>query len=282
MSARPVVITGASSGIGRCTALDLDARGFRVFAGVRRDEDAEALLAVASERLSPLRLEVTDAASIAAAAREVAQVLDGAPLHGLVNNAGIAWTAPLEFVQVDDLRRQFEVNVFGVAAVTAAFLPQLERPGGRIVNVSSGAGRIATPLLGPYSASKYALEAMSDALRIEVRSQGIRVSVIEPGFIATPMHERNEVRTEQMLGALSKQAHARYDASIQRLRASNERLSRRGAPPERVARVIHHALSSSRPRTRYPVTAEARLLAWLGPFLTDRMRDAILGRIVGL
>ncbi|MBW2422509.1 MAG: SDR family oxidoreductase [Deltaproteobacteria bacterium] len=277
-----VLITGTSSGIGWATALHLDGLGFEVFAGVRRDEDAERLASAASERLVTLHLDVTDAASIEAARACVAERLGTLGLGGVVNNAGYTSTSPMEFVDVDELRRQFEVNLFGVAAVTKAFLPHMTRPGGRIVNVSSGAGRIVTPLLGPYCASKYALVAISDAMRVELRGAGLGVSIIEPGFIETAMHEKNDARIAELLRTLPEAGRERYAPALERLKATNERLAKTAAPAEDVARAIARALSDARPRARYPVTREARLLYWIGPFLTDRIRDAIFGRIVGL
>jgi NAD(P)-dependent dehydrogenase (short-subunit alcohol dehydrogenase family) len=277
-----VVITGTSSGIGRATALHLDHLGFEVFAGVRRQEDADRLASDASDRLATLLLDVTDAASIEAARTNVAERLGGRNLDGLVNNAGYTSTAPMEFVEIGELRRQFEVNLFGAAAVARAFLPHLLRPGGRIVNISSGAGRIVTPLLGPYCASKYALVAISDAMRVELRGAGIAVSIVEPGFIETPMHEKNDVRIADLLDSLPEAGRARYGPALQRLKATNEKMAESAAPAEDVARAVERALTDARPRARYPVTREARLLYWIGPFLSDRIRDAIFGRIVGL
>ena len=279
---RSVVITGSSSGIGRATALLLDATGFRVFAGLRRDADADALRAEAGEALTPIRLDVTDANSIADAAEEVRTQLDGSPLYGLVNNAGVTHTAPMEFVDTDALRAQFEVNVFGVAAVTRAFLPLVRPACGRVVNVSSGSGKITTPLQGPYCASKHALEAMSDALRMELRGAGVRVSVIEPGYIETPIHGKNEKKIDAMLDALPPEGHRAYAAAIEKLRQASERFAASATPASAVAEAILHALTSRRPKIRYPVTTEARLLAWFGPFLTDRLKDAFLPRMVGL
>ncbi|MBW2391095.1 MAG: SDR family NAD(P)-dependent oxidoreductase, partial [Deltaproteobacteria bacterium] len=183
-----VVITGTATGIGHATALLLAECDFRVFAAVRKHADLETWRAMAIEGIEPILLDVTQADSIEAATAQVAEALGTRPLDALVNNAGITVTSPLEFVDLDAMRSQFEVNVFGVAAVTRAFLPLLKRPGGRIVNVSSGAGKIAPPLIGPYTASKHALEAMSDVLRLELRGQGIAVSVIQPGFIESAMH----------------------------------------------------------------------------------------------
>ena len=277
-----VVITGASSGIGRTTALMLDGLGYRVFAGVRRHADAKSLRDEASQRLRPIRLDVTDGDSIVAARDELVAAQSGRPLLGLINNAGTTVTMPLEFADMDALRGQFEINTFGVVAVTKAFAPLLERPGGRVVNVSSGAGRIVTPLIGAYCASKYALVAISDALRVELRGQGIAVSIIEPGVIDTPMHSKNEARVEAMLRALPEEARDRYGAAIAKLRRASERMSKNAAPAENVARAICRALTDRKPRVRYPVTAEAKLLQVVGPFLTSRVRDSIFGRIVGL
>ncbi len=282
-TAPSVLITGTSTGIGRATTLYLARRGFRVFAGVRKNEDGASLRSDASTgQIDPVILDVTDAASIEAAVKTVSATLAGASLAGLVNNAGYTMTAPMEYVDIDELRQQFEVNTFGNAAVTRAFLPLLRRPGGRIVNLSSGAGKIVTPLIGPYCASKYALEAISDALRVELRGVGIHVSVVEPGFIDTPMHEKNEAQIARLLEALPTEARTRYEPAIGKLSAANERFSKTAAPAEEVATAVYSALTSARPRSRYPVTREAKLLAWIGPFLSDRMRDFIFGRIVGL
>lgn len=277
-----VLITGASSGIGRETALLLDSEGFRVFAGVRREVDVGALRRAGSERVHPLLLDVTDASAIEGAAAEVRERVGPGGLNGLVNNAGFTIAGPLEFVDLEALRRQFEVNVFGVAAVTRAFLPLLARPGGRVVNVSSGAGKIVTPLIGPYCASKFALEAMSDALRIEVRNQGLHVAVVEPGAIDTPIHEKNDAQLVEMVEALPEEGRARYGDALGKLERLNQQMAKQGIPARRVAVTIAKALQARRPKTRYPVAAEAHLLAWIGPFLGDRMRDRIFGRLVGL
>ena len=182
-----VVITGASSGVGRACTAALDRRGWRVFAAVRRDEDARRLGEGASPRWTPLRLDVTDAAQIDAAVQRVNEELGERGLAGLVNNAGIAVFGPLEFVHLDEMRRQLEVNVTGQVAVIQRFLPLLRAAKGRIVNVGSITGRVALPYFGPYTLTKFALEAISDVLRIELRKWGIRVSLVEPGSVDTPM-----------------------------------------------------------------------------------------------
>ncbi len=282
MDLRHAIVTGTASGIGRATTLLLAQRGFRVFAAVRKNEDVQAWHEASIDGVEPLQLDVTDLDSIAAALARVEESLAGKTLDAIVNNAGIAVTCPFEFVDLDAMRMQFEVNVFGVAAVTRCFLPLIRRPGGRVVNVSSGAGKIALPLLGPYAASKHALEAMSDVLRLELRRQGIAVSVIEPGYIESAMHEKNQSAAHELLESLSAEARQKYGRAIERLRENDDRQSARAAPAVEVAEAIHRALTARRPRTRYPVTREAKLLAWVGPFLSDRMRDRIFGRISGL
>lgn len=277
-----VVITGTASGIGHAAARLLAERGFRVFAAVRKPADAEVWNTAGIKEVEPVLLDVTQADSIDAAVAQVTEALGGEPLDALVNNAGVTVSCPLEFVDLAAMRSQFEVNVFGVAAVTRAFLPLLKRPGGRVVNLSSGAGKIAPPLIGPYTASKHALEAMSDSLRLELRGQGIAVSLIQPGFIESAMHEKNQAAASDLLGALPPDGKKKYAEAIDRMRANDNRQSANAAPARDVAEAIHRAITAKRPRTRYPVTREARLLAWIGPFLSDRARDGIFGRITGL
>jgi NAD(P)-dependent dehydrogenase (short-subunit alcohol dehydrogenase family) len=193
-----VVITGASTGIGRACALHLDSLGFDVFAGVRKPEDGERLAAEGSERLRPLQLDVTDAAQVEAAAREVGEAVGDRGLAGLVNNAGIAVSAPLEFIPIDELRHQLEVNVIGQVAVTQALLGLLRRGKGRVVNIGSIGGRVALPFVGPYAASKIALEALTDSLRRELRRTGVEVSIVRPGGIATPIWDRGIGAADQI------------------------------------------------------------------------------------
>lgn len=275
-----VVITGASTGIGRATARYLAARGVRVFAGVRRPQDAEALRGEGGGGVTPVQLDVTDRQSIARAASEVEAALDGEGLLGLVNNAGIGIGAPLEFIDLDELRRQLEVNVIGPVAVTQAFLAQIRTRRGRIVNVGSIGGRIAQPIMGPYNASKYALEALSDSLRMELGAWGIHVSLVEPGAIATAIWEKTDTYAEQMIPALGARAGELYGDAIGAVLDTARMLSKRAIAPEAVSRAIFHALTARRPRTRYLVGADARAEALLARFLPDRARDAVLMRIM--
>ena len=278
---RAFLVTGASSGIGRATALLLDRNGFRVFAGVRRREHGEALRQQASERLTPILLDVTDPQSIEAAARSVADALGGRALSGLVNNAGIDIAGPLEASSIAEVRSQFEVNVIGLLAVTQAFLPLLRQSRGRIVNIGSILGRLAIPFMGAYSASKFALEGLTDAFRIELRPWGIHVSLIEPGTVATPFWSKthflaamNEERVDAA-GKLYATANAAAHTAFTKLGQS-------GISPGRVAAKVFKALTAPNPKPRYLVGREARALSWLAALVPDRIRDRILMKQFGL
>jgi NAD(P)-dependent dehydrogenase (short-subunit alcohol dehydrogenase family) len=274
-----VVVTGASRGIGEACALRLAAAGFRVFAGVRRPADGEALRAKVRDALTPLILDVTSVESLAAAAAAVDAAVGEAGLAGLVNNAGIAVPAPLEFLPPEELRRQFDVNVVGQLAATQAFLPALRRARGRIVNMSSVSGLIASPLLGAYATSKFALEALSDVLRLELSLWDVRVVVVEPGSVATSIWDTSLVRGETILAA-APGAMERYGPAIEAARRFARRRAAAGLRPEAVARAVEHALTVPRPKTRYLVGVDARLGA-LVRRLPDRMRDWLLLRRYG-
>jgi NAD(P)-dependent dehydrogenase (short-subunit alcohol dehydrogenase family) len=277
-----VVITGASTGIGRATALHLDKLGFRVFAGVRRAQDGESLRKAGSDRITPILIDVTDGASIAAAAKEVDGAVRDAGLAGLVNNAGIVVSGPVEFTSLDEWRRQFEVNFFGFLAVTQAFLPLVRKGKGRIVNVSSIGGKVASPFVGPYAASKHALEAASDSLRRELRATGVEVSVIEPGAVATPIWEKGEKDAGANIAALPEEAHRVYGKGMAKLREAAGKLAASALPPEKVAEIIAHALTAPRPKTRYLVGKEAKIQKALSSLLGDRLFDGFLARFLGI
>jgi len=268
-AARAIVITGASTGIGRACALHLDGLGFRVFAGVRKEADGEALRREASDRLTPLMLDVTDAASIAAAAETVAEATGGNGLAGLVNNAGIGVAGPLEVLPIADLRRQFEVNVIGQVAVTQAFLPLLRRAGGPVVNIGSSGGRVTKPFIGAYCASKFALEALTGSLRLELHPWDIRVVMIEPGPVATPIWGKSMAATEALIERLPQAARDLYMPVVAAARAVLEaRGTAVGMPAETVARAVARALTARRPKRRYLVGRIARFQAvcvWLLP-----------------
>lgn len=273
-----VVITGASTGIGRACALRLDQAGFQVLAGVRRHEDGNALRAEASARLRTPVLDVTQQATI----DDLVDELGDRPLAGLVNNAGIAVAGPLEYVPLDAVRRQLEVNVIGPVAMIQALMPGLRAGVGRIVNVGSVGGRTAAPFVGPYSASKYAIEAVTDSLRQELRPWGMHVAVIEPGSVATPIWDKGRQGADELESALSPQARERYGPALLALGKLTTRLAARGVPPERVAKAVEHALTAPRPRTRYLVGADARVQLGLRAVLPDRIGDAVFARLTGL
>jgi NAD(P)-dependent dehydrogenase (short-subunit alcohol dehydrogenase family) len=274
MASGAVLVTGASTGIGEATALHLRELGFDPVAGVRRDEDAERL---ATQGLRTVRLDVTDGAQIAAARDAV----DGV-LAGLVNNAGVGVGAPLEFLPLDQLRRQLEVNLIGQVAVIQAFLPALRRAGGRIVNVSSIGGRVAAPMLAPYNASKFALEAVSDSLRRELRGQGVDVIVVEPGGVKTPIWKKSGELANEMIAGMPPEAERLYGRLIAGVQKETAKIEReRGMPPRAVAEVIGKALTADRPRTRYLVGRDAKARAQLARLLPDRTMDWLIGRALG-
>jgi len=263
---RLALVTGASTGIGRACALHLAGLGFHVLAGVRDPADAP-------DGLEPLRLDVTSEPDVAAAAERV-----GDELHALVNNAGIAVSGPVEVVPVEQWRHQLEVNVLGQVAVTRAMLPAVLRARGRIVNMSSIGGRVANPLFGPYSASKFALEAISDALRREVAEHGVRVVSVEPGGIATPIWGKGLDDARRLMEAAGEEQMRRYARLTEAVSRAVERIAREGLPPEAVARVVGEAVTAERPRARYVVGRPAKVQALAARLLPDRAFDAIVAR----
>lgn len=273
-----MLVTGSSTGIGRATALRLDRDGWRVFAGVRREEDAESLRAGGSDRLVPVTLDITDATQVGAVGELVGERVGEAGLDGLVNNAGIAVLGPLETIPIDDFRRQIEVNLTGQVAMTQAMLPLVRRATGRVVFVSSIGGRMALPFGAPYHAAKFGVEAVADCLRQELRPWKIDVAVIEPGSIDTPIWERGERIADDVASRAPAAQEELYGETIERFRAAVRRTAERGIPPEKVAAAVVHALSASHPRTRYVVGADARGQALLKRLLPDRALDAAIRR----
>jgi len=274
-----VVITGASTGIGEATALKLDAAGFRVFAGVRKAEDGERLQAKASDRLRVIQpLDVADQDSIARAAAQVESELGGEPLRGVVNNAGIATGGPLEALDLDDLRSTLEVNSIAPVAVAQAFLPMLRRSQGRIVNISSIGGRVAQPFAGPYIASKHALEAINDVLRLELIEWDIDVIAIEPGTIATPIWEKGSSQAGEVLGKMAPRMRELYGKRLEKFSKVLERQTKRGAPPEKVADAVQKALTAGRPRARYLI-GDAYVLLALKTVLPTRLLDRVFYKL---
>ena len=269
-----VLITGASTGIGQATAHHLKELGFDAVGAVREDEDAERLGAAG---LRTVRLDVTDSDSIAAARAELG---DG-PLFGLVNNAGIAVAAPIEFLPLDQLRHQLEINLVGQVAVTQRFLPALRAGRGRIVNVSSIGGRVALPLVGAYNMSKFGLEGMSDSLRRELRPQGVDVIVIEPGGVKTPIWQKGNELADDLQADMPPEAQRLYGRMIEGLRKQTVKIqNERGIEAREVAEAIGTALTAKRPRARYLVGRDAKLRAPAAAVLPDRVMDRLVARVI--
>ena len=277
-----VLITGASTGIGAACAVELDRRGFRVFAGVRSEEAAQNIRAKTSARLTPVLIDVTDAAMIAEAAKTIADFVGEAGLAGLVNNAGIAIPGPLELVPMESWRKQFEVNVLGQIAVTQAFLPLLRRAPGRVVFISSVSGGLSVPYMGPYSASKHAVEAIADALRFELRAWNIHVSAVEPGPIETPIWDKSTAATDDLWRQGPKDIVALYEHHLRLIRETIAKKGKNAAPVETVVRAVVHALTSRNPKARYLLNWDAWLTFKGLRMLPDRLRDWIVRKAIGL
>jgi NAD(P)-dependent dehydrogenase (short-subunit alcohol dehydrogenase family) len=276
---RSVLVTGASTGIGRATALRLDAAGWKVHAGVRREEDAGSLRAAGSERLQPLLLDVLEANQIAAAGEMLAADPEG--LGGVVNNAGVAIPGPLETIDIDDFRRQIEINLTAHVAVTQAVMPAIRRGNGRVVFISSIGGRISFPMTGAYHAAKFGVEAVGDALRQELRPWGLKVVIVEPGSIDTPIWSRGEASADAALAG-SPRMQELYGTVIERYRKVVHDTAERGIPPEKVAAAIEQALTAKRPKARYLVGIDAKIQARIKPFIPTPVFDAIVARMMDL
>jgi NAD(P)-dependent dehydrogenase (short-subunit alcohol dehydrogenase family) len=269
-----VLITGASSGLGRALALDL-ARDHRVFATVRRAEDAASLLA-AEPQLEVLRLDVTDGAEIHATAEAITSLVGDAGLQAVIHNAGLAYVAPLSEIDPANLRHQLEVNIVAVVALTQALLPLLEQGRGRIVTVGSTSGRTTIPFVGPYSASKHALVAVSRALRMELRPWRIPVIHLELGNLRTPIWDKGDADLDRLARS------PRYGRYARAVRRDLRRSVRLAAPVERGVRAIRRALVAPRPPRVLRVGIDAHLL-WLAErILPDALREAFLVRLLGL
>jgi NAD(P)-dependent dehydrogenase (short-subunit alcohol dehydrogenase family) len=277
---KTILITGSSTGIGQASALHLDRLGHQVYAGVRRESDGEQLRSKASDRLSPVIIDVTDQATIDAAAKRVESEVGR--LDGLVNNAGVGRGGPIEFIELEEWRDQFEVNVFGQVAVTKTMLPLIRKSeGGRIVFIGSIGGRVSTQSLGPYNASKHAIEAIGDSLRQELYPWGIEVAIVEPGAIRTPMWAKANDTVERLEREYPSDARQLYSSHIEGAKKALAFQEKNAVPAEKVAKAVEHALLSSRPRTRYLVGRDAHLMAVMRSVLPDRALDAMVRRISG-
>ena len=269
---RAVLVTGASTGIGRATALKLDAIGYRVFAGVRREEDRRALRQEASDALSPLMLDVADADSIAGAVVRVDEDTGGR-LSGLVNNAGLSLNGPLELLPVSEIRKLFEVNVVGLLAVTRAFIPLLRKTRGQLINVSSGYGLLAIPDKSVYAASKFAVQAISDSLRLELRPFGVSVSNLVVGKVDTAVLGKILEERERLAKAADPAVLKLYSPLFEFFDREVKNLP--GIPPEEVAEVVARALTARRPKAQYLVGPGAKKMANLSR-LPRGLRDGLM------
>jgi NAD(P)-dependent dehydrogenase (short-subunit alcohol dehydrogenase family) len=272
-----VLVTGAARGIGRATTLRLAAAGWDVIAGVRRPQDGDSLADSGQGRVRPVALDVSDAEQIAALAPELTAGLDA-----LVGNAGIFVGGPVETVAPDELRRQLEVNVVGQVAVAQAVLPHLRASRGRLVFVSSVAGRISTPMFGVYSASKFALEAVADAMRMELAPWGIRVSVIEPAQTDTDLWRHADEQLDETVAGLSPEHRNLYAKHLEGFRKTIPRSQRAAAPADGVAATIETALAATRPKARYVVGTAVRIQGAVFGALPTPVRDAVLRAASGV
>jgi len=281
-SSRYLLVTGASTGIGAACAVACARRGMTVFSGVRNLQAGEALKKKAGTSLIPVQLDVTDADSITQCAEFVRRTVGTAGLAGLINNAGVAIGGPLEIIPIAQLRKQLEVNVIGQIAVTQALLPLLRRARGRIINMGSIAGRGTIPMMGPYSASKFALEALTDALRMELRPWGIEVAIIEPGAIATPIWEKSLKTSIEVEEVVTEEGKRLYEETARLVREAVDQSARRAISVEHVVEAVWHALTAARPKTRYLVGRDAKMRAFMVKWVPDRVQDWILLKVLKL
>ncbi len=273
-----IVVTGASTGMGAATAKELARKGFHVLAGVRREADADALRGLGIEGIEPHILDITVESDVAAIADRVVRDPLRRPLRALINNAGTAINAPIEALPLAQWRQQFEVNLFGHVAMTQALLPALLTSSGTVVNISSVGGKVVLPTYGAYAGSKFALEAVSDALRREVAELGIKVVVIEPGAVKTEMVERGIATAEGLKANMTAAQLARYGDLTAAVTAQAQSFTEIGVSSEHAAKVIAKAATASHPRTRYTIGRDAAILVRISRVVSDRVLDRIVRR----
>lgn len=273
-----VLITGGTEGLGKASALLLAGEGYRVFAGGRNAAKRAALDAEAKQKNLPLQsleMDVTDDVSVDRAIGIIHE--EAGPIDILINNAGIAFAAVIEEIALEDFRRQFETNFFGVVRVTQRVLPEMrERRRGRVINMSSVAGKMSSPVLGPYSSSKFAVESMSDALRLELRPFGVHVILIEPGYIRSDMERAAQELSSRYIAGAEKSPYAAVYSGFQRGWGDLTKDSK--YTPMDCARVILGAIRADSPRARYPVTREAKIVTFLKRIMTDRALDRMMAK----
>lgn len=279
---RTAVVTGVSTGIGQAICTRLINDGWRVFGSVRKEADADAARGALGDAFTPLVFDVTDGPAVAAAGEQVSDALAGRTLDGLVNNAGIAVAGPARYVPIDDLKTQFDVNVYGVVRTSQTFLPLLgadhDRTGkpGKIINISSVSGKFSAPFMSPYSMSKYAVEALSDAMRAELLIHGIEVVIVEPGPVKTPIF----AKTADL--DFSPYKETEYRDALDRMVSSSQRLGKDGLEPEDLGNLIAEIFNNPSPKTRYPILKN-KFSRWTLPrLLPTRMVDRALARRMGM
>jgi NAD(P)-dependent dehydrogenase (short-subunit alcohol dehydrogenase family) len=279
---RTVLVTGTSTGIGRATALLLDKMGYHVFASVRRKQDGDEIRKASFGKLTPVLLDVTDETAIARAKDEIANVVGEHGLWGLVNNAGISFRAPLEFTPLTEFRRLYDSNVFGLLAVTQAFLPLIRQAHGRIVNVSSITTLMVTPFHGIYSSAKMAVNGITDALRLEVRPFGVQVALIIYGAVQTELWDRVARLTAEAADHFPPEFNTLYEARQRKALEFFFARRRSGMLPEAAAQPIVHALTARHPRHTYYSGFDAHLYSLLNKVLSGKLRDWLILRSLGL
>ena len=279
---KTVVITGASSGIGRSSVERMVQSGWHVFATVRKTEDGDRLRSDFGARVTPATMDVTNRSTITAAAEQVASLLQDSGLDGLVNVAGIGTVRPVEYMTRDELQELFDINVFGQIAVTQAFLPLLRAAHGRIVNISSIGAHIAIPFGGFINATKSALGILNDTLRLELHPFGIHVSVVEPGAIKTPAVDKTLGDVDGVIRSLPEDGAVLYGKMLRGFTRRAYEREMKGSSPDVVAKAIQHALTANRPHIRYRVGKHATILATLAAVLPDRLLDRIRFYIAGM
>ncbi len=279
---KSAVVTGVSTGIGRAIAKSLTDAGWRVFGSVRKEKDAQDASAALGANFTPLIFDVTDEAGIARGAAQVKTALGGATLGALVNNAGVAVGGPVAYLNMDDLKRQIDINVYGPIRVTKAFLPLLgadkaqKGPPGRIVNMSSVAGKMASPFMSPYAMSKHALEAMSESLRRELTPHGIDVIIVGPGAIRTPIWAKaDDLDFEQY-------RNTEYFADLERMKGMMQSFGDQGLEAEEVGALVLGILTNPKPKTRYAILRNKFSMWTLPNLLPKRMVDAFVAKRFGL
>ncbi len=275
---KTILVTGASTGIGWATSLELAEKGWRVFAAVRKEADAKKLRDASSNKVTTVIMDIVDYESVKRGAKEIEKALGGAGLDALFNNAGISVQGPLEIIPIELFEQQMRVNVFGHIFVTQTFLPLLRKAQGRIVFTSSESGRMTLPLMAPYSASKFALEAAASALRIELRPWKIKVSSVELQTIKTPMWEKIDTTTEKLFASVPKQARDLYKDELKTLSVFPKWQAEMGISMKKAVRVIIRALSARSPKARYLVGWEARFLVYSHNITPTWMMDWFAGK----